>query len=259
MNDDLLARLVERVEGRFYGKYRAFVVDNADPENRGRLRLQIPSALGKDVVSGWALPCLPYGGAADQGFFFIPEKDACVWVEFEMGDLDYPVWVGTFWGKPGGQTEVPKPADGQSPPTSKVIKTLNHFIELADEDGKAAIRITDQANSNEIVIDDKGMALKDANDNKVTMDSNGIKIEDKNGNVVTMDSSSVTIKSNQINIGESASEPMVLGNQLKSALITGSIVSSKRICTLETWARLLRRHYRERRSYLIRRCRKVTR
>src|SRR5262245_9248283 len=170
MSDELLARLAQRIEGRFYGKYRALVVDNADPENRGRLRLQIPSVLGGEVVSGWALPCLPYGGAADQGFFFIPEVDACVWAEFEMGDLAYPIWVGAFWSKPGGETEAPKPADAQSPPTSKVIKTLNHLIELADEDGKAAIRITDQANSNEIVIDGQGVALKDANENKVTMD-----------------------------------------------------------------------------------------
>jgi hypothetical protein len=113
MNDDLLARLAQRVEGRFYGKYRALVVDNADPENRGRLRLQIPGVLGREVVSGWALPCLPYGGAADHGFFFIPEVNACVWAEFEMGDLTYPIWVGAFWGKPGGETEAPKPADAQ--------------------------------------------------------------------------------------------------------------------------------------------------
>src|SRR6185503_18541559 len=108
---DLLARLIEKIEGRFYGKYRAVVVDNADPENRGRLRLRIPSVLGADVVSGWALPCLPFGGSSDQGFFFVPEIDATVWVEFETGNLDYPIWVGTFWGKPGGATEVPKPAD----------------------------------------------------------------------------------------------------------------------------------------------------
>jgi hypothetical protein len=219
MSDDLLARLAQRVEGRFYGKYRALVVDNADPENRGRLRLQIPSVLGGEVVSGWALPCLPYGGAADQGFFFFPEVDACVWAEFEMGDLAYPIWVGAFWSKPGGETEAPKPADAQSPPTSKVIKTLNHLIELADEDGKAAIRITDQANSNEIVIDGQGVALKDANENKVTMDSDGIKIEDKNGNVVTMDNSGVTIKSDRIKIGEGASaEKLLLGTTLKQLL-----------------------------------------
>jgi uncharacterized protein involved in type VI secretion and phage assembly len=190
VNNDLLARLVERVEGRFYGKYRATVADAADPENRGRLRLRIPAVLGAEVVSGWALPCAPYGGSADRGFFFIPEKDSTVWVEFEGGDPDYPVWVGTFWGKPGGQTEVPKPGDAQSPPTSKIIKTLKHTIELADEDGKEAIKITDDANSNTIVIDSNGVALTDTNDNKITLDQNGIIIEDKNGNTITMDATS---------------------------------------------------------------------
>src|SRR5205814_7880539 len=59
-----------------------------------------------EVVSGWALPCAPYGGAAEQGFFFIPEVDAGVWVEFEAGNLDFPVWVGTFWSKPGGSSGI---------------------------------------------------------------------------------------------------------------------------------------------------------
>jgi uncharacterized protein involved in type VI secretion and phage assembly len=219
--DDLLARLLEKVENRYYGKYRAFVVDNADPENRGRLRLRIPSVLGNDVVSGWAMPCAPYGGAADQGFFFIPEVDAGVWVEFEAGHLDYPIWVGTFWSKPGGTTEVPKPGDEQSPPTSKIIKTLKHTIELADEEGSAAIKITDDANSNIIVIDSNGIAVEDANGNKLTLDSSGIKAEDKNGNAITMDSSSVTVKSNQIKIGEGASvEKLVLGTTLNQLLTT---------------------------------------
>ncbi len=191
MTEELLARLLEKVEGRYYGKYRAFVVDNDDKENRGRLRLRIPSVLGDDVVSGWALPCAPYGGAADQGFFFIPEKDAGVWVEFEEGNLDYPIWVGTFWGKPGGTTEVPSPASDQSPPTSKIIKTLNHTIELADESGAEAINITDAANSNTVVIDKNGVALEDANGNKLTLDSNGIKAEDANGNSITLDSSGI--------------------------------------------------------------------
>jgi len=143
MVEELLARLVEKVEGRFYGKYRALVVDNGDPEKRGRLKLKIPSVLGNEVVSGWALPCAPYGGAADQGFYFIPEVDSAVWVEFESGLLDYPIWVGTFWSKPGGNSEVPKPngvdgteeSDVQSPPTRKIIKTLKgHTIQLEDAD-----------------------------------------------------------------------------------------------------------------------------
>jgi hypothetical protein len=204
MSDDLLARLLDKVEHRFYGKYRAFVSDNADPEHRGRLRLRIPSVLGKDVVSGWALPCAPYGGTADQGFFFIPDKDAGVWVEFEAGLLEYPVWVGTFWSKPGGGTEVPKPADSQSPPTSKLIKTLKHSIELADDPGKELIKIADAANKNTVIID-----------------STGITVEDKAGNKITLDSGGVTIKSTSVKLGDvGAAEPFVLGTKLKTALDT---------------------------------------
>jgi hypothetical protein len=82
------------------------------------LNLEVPALLGNDVVTGWATPCVPYGGASDQGFVTIPEVDAGVWVEFEAGDLEFPIWVGTFWSKPGGATELPKPVDVQSPPTT---------------------------------------------------------------------------------------------------------------------------------------------
>ncbi len=223
MNDDLLARLVERVEGRFYGKYRAFVVDNADPENRGRLRLRIPSVLGNDVVSGWALPCLPYGGAADQGFFFIPEADACVWVEFEMGDLAYPVWVGTFWGKPGGQSEAPKPADAQSPPTRKIIRTLKgSSIEIEDKDGDEVfiIQYSDGSKKNTVTMDKDGMRIEDANANKITLDANGAKLEDVNGNKIEMNASAINIFPNvACNLG-SAAVNMV--NNLPACLFTGA-------------------------------------
>lgn len=202
VTEDLIARLLDKVEHRFYGKYRAFVADNADPENRGRLRLTIPSVLG-NVVSGWALPCAPYGGHADRGFFFIPEKKDGVWVEFESGLLEYPVWVGTFWAKPGGTTEVPKPVSSQKPPTSKVIKTGKHTIEFADEDGKEAITVTDATNKN-----------------TVTLDSKGILIEDGNGNKITLASGGVTIESTKIKLGKNASEKLVKGDTLKTLLTT---------------------------------------
>lgn len=168
---------MDRIDTRFYGKHRAFVADNADPENRGRLRLNIPDVLGNDVVSGWALPCAPYGGTAGQGFFFIPENKAGVWVEFEQGLLDYPVWVGTFWAKPGGTTEVPPPGDSQSPPTSKIIKTLKHTIELADDDGSEAIIVTDTTNKNKVTMDQNGITVEDQNSNKIELSASGVKIQ----------------------------------------------------------------------------------
>lgn len=212
--------VLDKVEARFYGKYRAFVSDNADPENRGRLRLQIPDVLGKDIISGWALPCAPYGGSAGQGFFYIPETNAGVWVEFEGGDLDYPIWVGTFWAKPGGTTEVPTPGDNQSPPTSKIIKTLKHSIELADADGSEAILVTDSTNKNKVTMDSQGILVEDQNNNKVTLNALGVTVEDGNQNTITLSASGVTIKGNNIFIGDGASDPMVLGTKLVSAFST---------------------------------------
>lgn len=205
--DDLMARLIEKVEHRYYGKYRAFVVDNADPEDRGRLRLKVPGVLGDETVSGWALPCTPYGGATDQGFFFIPEVDAGVWVEFEAGNLDYPIWVGTYWGKPGGDSEVPKPngKDGveegsvQNPPTRKIIKTLKgHTIQLEDADDEEMIlivMIVEEKPSNVIVLNADGIKITDTNENVVTMGDKLISITDKTGNLIEMTDSTFNITS----------------------------------------------------------------
>ena len=223
MIEDLMTRVLEKVEGRFYGKYRAFVVDNADPENRGRLKLSIPSVLGGEVVSGWALPCSPYGGAADQGFFFIPEVDAGVWVEFEAGLLDYPIWVGTFWSKPGGTTEVPKPADGQSPPTRKIIRTLKgNSIEMEDKDSEEVFIITynDGSKTNVVTMDKNGIAIVDANQNKVTLDANGALIEDKNQNKIEMTALSINIlPAAKIMLGNAAVNPV---NNLPACLFSGA-------------------------------------
>ncbi len=199
MIEKTLSQLIDKIENRYYGKYKGFVVDNDDPENLGRLRVKVPSILGEEVVTGWAMPCVPYGGASDQGFFFIPEIDAGVWVEFEEGNLEFPIWVGTFWSKPGGASEVPKPGDSQSPPTQKIIRTVKgHSIEIEDKDGEEKIVIFEKVNGN-----------------KITMDKNGVIIEDKNNNKITLSTSGVVITSNKIKLGgEGAFEPVVLGIKL---------------------------------------------
>ena len=97
----------ERYKNRWYGKYRAFVRDNHDPERLGRLRLEIPAVLGtgKENWSEWAAPCFPYGGNDDMGMFLVPEEGASVWAEFEGGQVQYPIWSGVWLAKsnPGEQ------------------------------------------------------------------------------------------------------------------------------------------------------------
>jgi hypothetical protein len=83
------------VNRQFYGKYRGTVIENVDPEGRGRLFVQVPDVLGLGV-SSWAEPCVPWGGP-QMGVYVVPPPLADVWVEFERGDPDHPIWVGTFW------------------------------------------------------------------------------------------------------------------------------------------------------------------
>jgi hypothetical protein len=81
---------------RYYGKYRGLVIANIDPEQRGRVILQCPDVLGV-IPSSWAMPCVPVAGI-QAGCFVVPPIGSQVWVEFEQGDPDYPIWTGGFWG-----------------------------------------------------------------------------------------------------------------------------------------------------------------
>jgi len=186
----VVSRLVERVEGRYYGKHRGLVTDNQDPDSLGRIRAHVPRLLG-DVELGWALPAAPYGGAADQGLFTVPDVGASVWIEFEGGELAYPIWTGTWWG------------DGEPPesgaPGKKALKTSTGHEILLDDDGGS-------------------VAITDSNGNSITLDSHGIALADVNGNEITMDSNGITIKGVQISVGDPATDNLVAFTMLNTAL-----------------------------------------
>jgi uncharacterized protein involved in type VI secretion and phage assembly len=182
MFDELLARLVEHVENRYYGKHRGFVTDNQDPDNLGRIKAKVPALL-KDEETGWALPCVPYGGAAEQGFFAVPDVGAGVWIEFEGGDLAYPIWVGTWWSS----GELPESAT----PDKKVIKTKSgNKIILDDSSGGQLIQVSDDAGNNLL------------------------KIDVQQGMITVQAGTKVTIEAPQIEIVKGASHPSVFGDSL---------------------------------------------
>jgi uncharacterized protein involved in type VI secretion and phage assembly len=182
-----VAELVRQVEHRYHGKYRGLVVDNDDPEHLGRLTAQVPSVLGDEVVTGWALPCVPYGGQAGQGLFAIPGPGAGVWIEFEEGDLEFPIWVGTFWSKPGGASEVPHPtdrtgtaSDAPAPPTRRVLTTARgHTIQIEDAQGQEMILIHEAAHARTIVMDGDGVTITDGGGNTIAMTADHFTVTSK--------------------------------------------------------------------------------
>jgi uncharacterized protein involved in type VI secretion and phage assembly len=165
-----LEELVEHLRTRFYGLYRGVVTDNDDPQSLGRVKANVPAVLGS-VESGWAMPCVPYAG--DQvGIAFLPEVGSGVWIEFEGGDLSFPVWVGCYWRA----SELPSDVA----PDVKVIATVSP-LELKLDDSAGSLTITD------------------SNGNTVTLDSSGITLSN-GGQQVVVDSSSVSVNSGALEV-----------------------------------------------------------
>jgi Type VI secretion system/phage-baseplate injector OB domain len=78
---------------QYFGKYRGLVTNNTDPMMLGRILAQVPSV---PSVDGWASPCLPYL-AHPSGTLVAPPVGTSVWIEFEEGNVDFPIWSGCFW------------------------------------------------------------------------------------------------------------------------------------------------------------------
>jgi uncharacterized protein involved in type VI secretion and phage assembly len=240
--EETVVRLARQVAERRYGKFRGFVVDNADPQKRARLKLRVPSVLGEQD-SDWALPCLPFGGLADQGLFAVPELDAQVWVEFEEGDIHRPVWVGTFWQV---EADVPQPA-ALNPPTTRLLRTPSgHTLQFDDEDGAEKITLFHPKEAMLVIDEDGTVALTDAkgakltldaaaesinvedsSGNTITMNSSGIVVEDANGNKIEMASSGIKVKGQQVVIegsqvmlGGSGGEPVIKGTSFLALFAT---------------------------------------
>lgn len=144
----------------YFGKYRGEVSDNQDPLMTGRIKATVPDVLGSQTT-GWALPCAPFGGSG-VGFFAIPTVGAEVWIEFEHGDPEYPVWSGCFWG-----SAKDMPPLILAPPYQKlmVVTSGGQSITLDDTPGAGGITLTTSAGQKLVlsstgVVIDNGMGAK---------------------------------------------------------------------------------------------------
>jgi hypothetical protein len=143
--DQALEDLVEQLRTRFYGKYRGVVTD-VDAA-AAKIKATVPAVYG-DVESGWCMPCVPYAGP-NVGLAFLPEVGSAVWIEFEGGDVSYPIWTGCFW------REGEVPADVGT--DVKVIVTVSS-LELKFDDGAGVITISDPS-GNTVTLGSDGITL----------------------------------------------------------------------------------------------------
>lgn len=136
---------------RYYASYRGFVVDNNDPQKKGRIKIKCPAVYKKEIPEKWVFPKGIMSGNG-WGFYAIPQIGDMVWISFENGDPSFPIWEYGHWL----DGQVPTKAD--DPKTKFMFCTPgNQTIEFDDK--KKKVIVTD-ASGNSIEISDKGFQLK---------------------------------------------------------------------------------------------------
>ncbi|GAC1360999.1 MAG: phage baseplate assembly protein V [Acidobacteriaceae bacterium] len=146
-----------------FGKYRGNVTSNADPLGIGRLLVQIPDL--PDLPSTWAMPCVPFAGQ-QAGLLAIPALGSHLWVEFERGLPDHPVWVGGFWS---AAADLP-PSPGPPGPQQITLRTpLGHTLTLDDQPGPAGGILLRSDAGALISITDLGITISNGKGAQITL------------------------------------------------------------------------------------------
>jgi len=227
-------------ERRWFGKYSGTVTDNADDAKLGRIWVKVPSIFGSvhpgqagepgqppdEGPAVRARPCLPFG------HFYVPPTGAHVWVEFEGGHVESPIWVGVWY--PEGT--VPPPA-AINPPDNRVIQTVSgHTVEVSDKaddehilikhkgngffsmDHHGNITIASQNGSFvSLSVADDNLTIMDKNANLLTLSGEGASVVSKGGVTIHLSDDAahiiapkIVLEGQSIVLGAGASEPTIL-------------------------------------------------
>ncbi|MGC1310446.1 MAG: phage baseplate assembly protein V [Phormidesmis sp.] len=184
----------------FWGKYRGKITGNKDPLHLGRVQVTVPAVFGEGRAS-WALPCTPYAGK-DIGLFMVPPLATNIWVEFEGGDPDYPIWSGCFWG----DRELPSQARVEEPVKVQVFRTKGATLTVSTEEKTKGIALAVEKPMVEkplkLVYNPDGIELNHSDNMTVKVLSQSEIIELKNGDrtTVTLSKDSIQLKESNIEI-----------------------------------------------------------
>lgn len=154
-----------------FGKHRGIVVSNDDPLRMGRLQVRVPSVFGESGTS-WASPAVPYAGP-QVGMVLLPPIGAGVWVEFEAGDPDLPIWAGCYWKR----GEFPSIV---TDPSLRVIRTESMMLKVQDgSSGAITLELTPPAarSPTRVVLDNAGVTITFGS-SSVKLTSSGVSIND---------------------------------------------------------------------------------
>jgi uncharacterized protein involved in type VI secretion and phage assembly len=151
---------------RFFGKYRGTVVNNVDIQQMGRILAIVPDVSAVALTS-WCMPCLPVAGI-QTGVFTVPPIGAGVWIEFEQGDPDYPIWTGCYWGS---AAEVPALARTVPPALFGItLQTqLQNGVVISDVPGPTGGIMLKSTTGATIIVNDTGIYIQNGKGASIVM------------------------------------------------------------------------------------------
>jgi hypothetical protein len=151
---------------KYYGKYRGVVLDNVDPMVMGRILAVVPD-VSTLLPTTYCMPCVPAAGL-QAGLLAVPSIGAGVWIEFEQGDPDYPIWSGCYWGS---APELPALTHLSPPGLSSLTyqTTLQNGIVINDVPGPAGGIILKSTTGATIIVNDTGIYLSNGQGATITM------------------------------------------------------------------------------------------
>jgi len=160
---------------KYYGKYRGTVLNNIDPMQIGRIQVMVPD-VSNFLPSSFAMPCLPLAGK-QMGTYFVPEIGSGVWVEFEQGNPDYPIWSGCFWGI---AAEVPLLALAGNPATPNIClqTTLQNSIIISDLPGPTGGIMLKSTTGATLIVNDTGIYIQNGKGASIVLAANTVTINE---------------------------------------------------------------------------------
>ena len=187
----------------YTGIYRARVENNVDPYRIGRVQVRVPMIHGLADSGGMPVEGLPWasmcamGAGFGYGSFVVPEVGEYVFVMFEDGDEEKPVYLGssygigttlpkkyglkdyyTDWEGKANQSEVP--LEGQSEVPDKKVIYKSHkgsVLYIDDRDGQEKIHLeTENGQFIELHNSDGRILIHGVADTTVEVDEDGIKV-----------------------------------------------------------------------------------
>jgi uncharacterized protein involved in type VI secretion and phage assembly len=120
------------------------------------------------------MPCFPFAGK-QMGFWSLPQIGAGVWVEFEQGNPDHPIWSGCWFGSPA---EVPALALATPPGVPNIVMQtqLQNTLMISDVPGPTG-----------------GILLKTTTGALISITDVGITISNGKGATIAMIGPTVTV------------------------------------------------------------------